>query len=106
VMYHEGEGVPKDTKEAVKWYRKAAKQGHVYAQAKFGLMYYEGEGVPQDDVKAHKWLNLAAAQGQQDAGILTRKSRTTRPIPWRIIAPIITRTGYRSALYWPGTCNR
>ena len=31
-MYAKGEGVPKDNAEAVKWFRKAAEQGHTDAQ--------------------------------------------------------------------------
>ncbi len=31
-MYENGEGVPQDYKEAVKWYRLAAEQGQVNAQ--------------------------------------------------------------------------
>ena len=30
--YDEGEGVPQDSQEAVKWWRKAAEQGHDQAQ--------------------------------------------------------------------------
>ena len=30
--YYFGQGVPKDYSEAVKWYRKAAEQGHEYAK--------------------------------------------------------------------------
>ena len=32
-----------DDKEAVKWYRKAAEQGFVYAQFNLGMMYRKGE---------------------------------------------------------------
>ena len=32
VSYDHGVGVPQDYAEAVKWYRKAAKQGHPTAQ--------------------------------------------------------------------------
>ena len=62
LAYHEGEGVPQDHAEAVKWYRLAADQGEAKAQANLGLMYAIGEGVPQDYVLAHKWINLAASR--------------------------------------------
>ena len=62
-MYKEGEGVPQDYKEAVKWYRKAADQGSERGQYFLGLMYKEGEGVPQDYIQAHMWYNLSASQG-------------------------------------------
>jgi len=61
-MYYEGEGVPEDHAEAVRWYRLAADQGLAEAQFNLGLMYGNGEGVPQDDVQAHMWLNLVASR--------------------------------------------
>ena len=39
VMYDNGDGVPQDYKEAVKWYRLAAEQGDASAQYNLGLMY-------------------------------------------------------------------
>ena len=62
-MYANGEGVPKDFVEAVKWYRLAAEQGVAYAQYNLGYMYSSGEGVPKDFVEAVKWYRLAAEQG-------------------------------------------
>ena len=52
VKYHDGDGVPQDYAEAVKWYRLAADQGEARAQHNLGMMYYKGEGVPQDVVEA------------------------------------------------------
>ncbi len=60
-MYRKGEGVPQDSKEAVKWYRKAADQGLANAQGKLGAMYYYGQGVPKDYIIAYMWRNLAAS---------------------------------------------
>ena len=68
IMYHNGEGVPQDYQEAVKWYRLAAEQGVASAQGNLGVMYDNGEGVPQDYVQAHKWINLAAASRTTKAG--------------------------------------
>jgi len=66
VRYANGEGVPQDYAQAVKWYRLAADQGLVEAQFNLGLKYDNGQGVPQDDVQAHMWFNLAAAQGNEN----------------------------------------
>ena len=67
-MYYFGDGVPKDYKEAVKWYTKAAEQGNGYAQFKLGEMYHDGsgvfEGVPRDYKEAVKWYTKAAEQGE------------------------------------------
>ncbi len=49
----------------VKWYRKAADQGHASAQSNLGLRYAEGQGVPQDYVRAHMWFSVSSAQGNQ-----------------------------------------
>ena len=62
-MYAEGEGVPEDNQEAVKWYRKAAEQGYAKAQYNLGVMYGKGEGVAEDDREAVKWYRKAAEQG-------------------------------------------
>ena len=64
LMYADGEGVPKDDTEAVKWYRKAAEQGEALAQTNLGVMYDNGKGVPEDDAEAVKWYRKAAEQGE------------------------------------------
>lgn len=60
--YEDGQGVPSNFVEALKWYRLAAEQGHVTAQYKLGLMYGQGRGVPPNVVEAHKWMALAASK--------------------------------------------
>ena len=71
-MYTKGEAVPEDHAEAVKWFRRAAGQGHADADAdaqnNLGFMYDKGNGVPEDNVLAYHWFNLAAAQGYETAG--------------------------------------
>ncbi len=56
-------GVPKDHEEAVRWYRKAAEQGHAKAQYSLGDRYYWGVGVPKDYAEAARWYRKAAEQG-------------------------------------------
>ena len=63
MAYDNGEGVPEDDREAVKWYRKAADQRLTLAQYNLGLAYAAGEGVPEDDREAVKWYRKAADQG-------------------------------------------
>ena len=67
LTYDDGECVPVNDAEAVKWYRLAAEQGHTKAQTNLGVMYYYGEGVPVNYVQAYKWYSLSAALGNQDA---------------------------------------
>ena len=38
-LYREGHGVARDDKVALKWYRKAARQGDAKAQGALGAMY-------------------------------------------------------------------
>ena len=63
VMFRSGIGVPKDYKEAAKWFRKAAEQGYAEAQLRLGSMFQSGIGVPEDDREAVKWYQKAAKQG-------------------------------------------
>ena len=65
VMYANGEGIPEDDAEAVRWYRKAAEQGDASAQLNLGVMYAKGEGVSGDRVQAYAWFSIAAAQGEE-----------------------------------------
>ncbi len=66
-MYANGDGVPQDDVEAVRWFRLAAEQGYGDAQLNLAVMYELGEGVPQDYVLAYMWVNLAVAQGNEAA---------------------------------------
>ena len=56
-------GIPENLDEAVKWYRKAAENGHARAQYFMGKSYHSGAGVPKDQVDAFKWWRKAAEQG-------------------------------------------
>lgn len=46
--YYNGDGVTQDYSEAVKWYRKAAKQGNQDAQNNLGVCYEDGNSVAKD----------------------------------------------------------
>ena len=67
VMYYKGLGVPQDDAEAMRWFRRAAEQGHADAQYFLGVMYYLGQGVPQDYAEAVRWFRRAAEQGHAAA---------------------------------------
>ena len=51
----------------MKWYRRAADQGHAQAQFNLGIMYAKGEGVAENYIQAYRWSSLAAASGDQNA---------------------------------------
>lgn len=58
--HHYGIEVEKNNTEAVKWFEKAAKKGHVIAQYDLGLCYIKGEGVELSSVKAIEWIRKAS----------------------------------------------
>ncbi|RJX32879.1 MAG: hypothetical protein C4525_09730, partial [Desulfarculus sp.] len=67
ILYYHGRGVPRDYKQALYWFRKAAEQGHADAQFNLGILYYHGRGVPRDYKQALYWSRKAAEQGHADA---------------------------------------
>src|ERR1700704_2814878 len=48
MIYENGQGVAKDERQALAWYRKAADQGFDKAEFNLGAMYDLGGGAPQD----------------------------------------------------------
>ncbi len=62
-MYHYGRGVDKNDSTALKWYRKAAEQGHADAQSNLGDMYHYGFGVDENYSTAVKWYSKESEQG-------------------------------------------
>ena len=87
LAYENGNGMTKDLSEAVKWYRKAAEQGHAGAQKKLktaelllnaqngnaeaqyklAQAYEKGSGVTKDLTEAMAWYHKAAEQGHAEA---------------------------------------
>lgn len=65
--------VNKNRVEAVRWFRKAADQGHAEAQFNLGNCYYNGEGVALDRAEAVRWLRKAADQGHDEALAFLKK---------------------------------
>jgi TPR repeat protein len=62
-MLLDGTGVARDQREAVRWFDKAARQGHVMAINMMGRCYDLGWGVPVDKVRAAQWFKAAAERG-------------------------------------------
>ncbi len=60
VAFEKGTGRPQDIEEAVKWYRKAAAQGHRDAMFNLGMMYTQGRGVRQNNGEAVIYFRQAA----------------------------------------------
>ena len=83
-MYHNGQGVAQDYREAVRWYRLAAEQGLMFAHYNLGLMYANGQGVAQDYVRAHMWFNLGAIPGYSADAASNRDIVASRMTPSQI----------------------
>ncbi len=84
LMYANGQGIPVDSKESLKWLRLSARQGNASAQSNLGVMYSRGRGVAQDRVRAYAWLSLAADSGNTEA-ISNRDIAKLRLTPQQII---------------------
>jgi membrane associated rhomboid family serine protease len=74
LQFAKGEGLPKDLRAAIAWYRRAAQQGDVKAQRELGLLLAGHPlGIPQNDVEAYQWLTVAGGDNTEQA------LRTLRP---------------------------
>jgi TPR repeat protein len=62
LMYFGGDGLARDSREAVKWFSLSASQGQIGAQVNLGIAYATGEGVQRNPVQAYVWFNAAASQ--------------------------------------------
>ena len=67
LMYDKGEGVKRNYKMAVKWYKLAARQGISSAQFNLGWLYSKGKGVRQSFKRTVMWYIRAAKQGNSAA---------------------------------------
>lgn len=67
-MHLNGEGTPKDAKQALHWFRQCAAQGHFAGAQALGSFYARGQaGLPSDGRRAEAWYLLAARQGHVPA---------------------------------------
>jgi len=68
LRFFRGDGVKRDSYQALQWMREAADHGHVPAQTALGRLYLSGyEEMGSDPIEAEKWLTLAAGGGDKDA---------------------------------------
>jgi len=125
MMYYEGDGVEKDTEQAVYWYTKSAEAGYVMAQALLGLHYLnsgnlsdaslwlrkadEG-GLVLSDILPDVMNTIANAfmKGDYDAEALHWYTRGAEQgnaecqymLGLQYIANLIVEKDYRKAVYW------
>ncbi len=65
-MFLQGQGGEKDTRQAARWFKLAARKGHVGAQAEFGHMLYEGIGMDRRPIEGLMWLTIARLSNPGD----------------------------------------
>ncbi|WP_158652268.1 tetratricopeptide repeat protein [Helicobacter bizzozeronii] len=63
VMYKNGQGVRKDYRRALEYFKKAIDAGLVGVYNNIGMMYLKGQGMKQDYAKALKYFKIAARVG-------------------------------------------
>ncbi len=54
-----------DSRNATTYFREAAQQGNLLAQASISRLYFEGRGVPRDYVESLKWAKLVLVKKQE-----------------------------------------
>jgi TPR repeat protein len=66
-MLADGVGAAPDHREAMKWYKAAADQGHARAAMGIAHLYAQGLGIAADPVEAYFWYGVAARSGVEGA---------------------------------------
>jgi localization factor PodJL len=67
MKYADGDGVPANDFEAVRWLQKAAESGEPVAQYRLGTLYEKGRGLKADPRQAIRWYGEAAKRGNRKA---------------------------------------
>lgn len=68
LRYFRGDGVEKNSYQALQWMRSAGERGVVGAQLALGRFYLMGlEEMGSDPAEAETWLTMAAAKGSREA---------------------------------------
>ncbi|MCV2219415.1 tetratricopeptide repeat protein [Thauera sp. Sel9] len=74
-----GDGVTRDSYQAIEWLRKAGDRGHTEAQYALGRLYLLGlEEMGSDPAEAEAWLSRAAAMNYKDAHKLMAEAQAAK----------------------------
>jgi hypothetical protein len=65
-MFLQGAGGDQNARQAARWFKLAARKGHVGAQAEFGHMLYEGIGLDRRPLEGLMWLSIARLSSPGD----------------------------------------
>lgn len=106
LRYFRGDGIKRNSYQAIQWMRSAADRGNLDAQKALGRLYLTGlEEMGPDFREAEKWLSLATAAGDKESAELlaeaSRLKHTERQFylwsnRWR---PIFQRSWYSNYPY-------
>jgi TPR repeat protein len=58
-IYLDGQGVPRDPRQAARWFTLAANKGQYQAQAMLGFLLFKGDAIPRQSARGLMWLTLA-----------------------------------------------
>ena len=61
---HKGYYIDQNYAEALKWYQKAALQGHPQAQIKQGVLCANGQGTEQNLIMAYMWFTIGGSDSE------------------------------------------
>jgi TPR repeat protein len=71
-MFLNGEGGDQNVRQAARWFKLAARKGHVGAQAEFGHMLFEGIGMDRRPIEGLMWLSIARLMSPGDPVVQAR----------------------------------
>jgi TPR repeat protein len=74
---HQRIGIKQSYANALKWYKKAARQGQAEAMHNIGFLYLKGFGVDEDLYLALAWFKLSKKYGSQTAERTLKKLEPT-----------------------------
>lgn len=74
-----GDGVERNSYQAIEWLRKSGDGGHLPAQVALGRMYLTGvEEMGADPAEAESWLSHAAASGDKESQRLLKEAQAAK----------------------------
>ncbi|MGB0267100.1 MAG: tetratricopeptide repeat protein, partial [Pseudomonadales bacterium] len=104
MLYHNGYGVAKNAREAMKFFEEAADAGLAESQYMLGLHYHSGDGVRMNPRTALSWFLKAARQGYAEgqfmaALVMLSGDAADAPMPKHayVWAEVARRRGYAPA---------
>ncbi|MGY1490029.1 tetratricopeptide repeat protein [Methylobacillus pratensis] len=79
LRYFRGDGITRNSYQALTWMRHAAERGDVDAQLAVGRFYLMGlEEMGSDPAEAESWLSMAAGKGNQEAQTLLKQAQEAK----------------------------